>query len=305
LGSVIAVLVSVLNLFFPADRVGLAKQTCVGAHTLHAKYIGITAGPDGNNTRTGPARSYPANGRFSKDCSVGFSAYCVGDPLVDGAGTTVHQMWLTSRWLLLAKQPGGFRSWLANVLSGESAEPQFVADANVVPATSYEGLPQAGPAACSGGYEYPAKATLRDFDPATQSFTASADHAVNIGFATWIPPGQGFRDENVYEPIYNPDALAKDNPGATAVDGKKTVAWAYHKSLQDNLRLDRSGGPRAPALVVVMAIPCISDNLPARIDTAVTATYDIARGPNPIRQDEEPSGYEALQLARAACQANA
>jgi len=305
IGSVVALLVSVLNLFFPVDQPGQAKPTCAGAHTLRTKYVGITTGPDGNNSRSGPARSFPANGRFARDCSVGFSAYCIGDPIEDMAGTTKQQRWLTSRWLLVAKQPAGWRARLASFLSGEKPDRQFVSDANVAPASSYEDLPLAPAAACSTSYRYPGKAVLQIFDPNNQSLTAVAEHAVNIGFATWTPPGQGFRDENAYRQIYSPNFTADANPGAASADGKKTVAWAYHGSLHDNLRPKRVGGPTAPAKVVVMAIPCISDNLPASLNTAATVTYDIAGGPTPRRQVRSLTGFDALRLARAACQANA
>jgi len=304
IASVIAVVVSVINLFSPVDLVGQTKPTCSGAHTQNTAYVGITTGPDGNNSRGGPARSFPANGRFARDCSIGFSAYCPGDPIKDMAGTNEHQVWLTSRWLLVAKQPAGWKSWLARRLSGEKSDVQFVADANVAPATKYEGLGEAPHELCKANYLPPGKAVLAIFNVDKQTLTARADHAVNMGFATWTPPGQGFVDENAYQQIFDADRLAEENPGATSAGGIKTVAWAYHGSLKDGLRARRSDGASAPAMVVVMAIPCISDNLPAPVSTAATATYDIASGVNPKRQTRSMTGYDAERLARAACQAN-
>lgn len=304
IGSVVAVLVSGVNLFVPVDYVGQATSTCAGARTRGAEYVGVTTGPDGDNTRVGPGRSFPANGRFAKDCSVGFSAYCLGDPIEDSAGTIKgNQRWLTSRWLLVAKQKPGLRSWLARVLSGEKPGNQFVTDANIAPATSYENLPLAPATACGASYPVPGKAILQIYDPGNHSLTATSQHAVNIGFATWKPRGQGFQDEDVYQPIYNSGFPADANPGATSADGKKSVAWAYIGSLQANLRANRRGGPSAPALVVVMAIPCISDNLPADPATAATATYDIS-GQVPKRQGHPLKGFDPARLAHAACQAN-
>jgi len=204
----------------------------------------------------------------------------------------------------VAKQPAGWKSWLARRLSGETSDRQFVADANVAPATKYEDLHEAPGGVCNANYSPPGKAVLAIFNADQQTLTARADHAVNIGFATWTPPGQGFVDENAYQPVFDPNRLAKDNPGATSAGGVKTVAWAYHSSLKDGLRPRRPGGASAPAMVVVMAIPCTADNLPAAVSTAATATYDIASGENPKRQVRSTTGYDADRLARAACQAN-
>ena len=76
LGTIVTLVVSAVTLFSPVEQAGLSQQpSCPGSHSLSASYIGITAGPEGNYSRTGPARHYPANGRFSKGCSLGFSSY--------------------------------------------------------------------------------------------------------------------------------------------------------------------------------------------------------------------------------------
>ncbi|OLZ51124.1 hypothetical protein BS329_17950 [Amycolatopsis coloradensis] len=300
-GSVAALAISSVNLFWPAERPGIAKPACAGAHTTNVPYVGITIGPDGNNSRSGPARSYAANGRFAKDCSLGFSAYCVGEPIGEAAATIPDvQTWKASRWLLLAKQNGGVKDRLAQLLSGETAGPQFVADAAVVPATSYEQLPQAPADVCSASFTPPGRASLSPFDARTQKFTATAEHAVNMGFAAWTPPGQGFLDEDGYHQIFSLSKPAADNPGTT-VNGGKSVVWTYKETLLKNLRPNRA---KAPALVVVMAVPCISANLPAEPTLAGTATYDIASSREP-RPQPALTGFDPGRLARAACQANA
>lgn len=304
LGTIVTLLVSTVTLFSPIERAGLSQPSCPGSHSLSASYIGITAGPDGNNSRSGPARYYPANGRFSKGCSLGFSSYCVGDPIVDQSSLTDRQTWVTSRWLLLAKQPAGWRSLLARRLSGEDPERQFVSDANVTPATNYENLKLAPASTCSNSYHSPLKAVLSTFDAGQQTFTAVAAHAANIGFAVWIPPGQGFTSQDFYEQIFSDKFAADRNPGATSADGSKTVAWTYHESLLNQLNPNRAGGATSPAYVVVMAIPCISDNIPAEADTAAVATYDIASAVNPRLHEPGLTGYDPRTLARAACQAN-
>lgn len=305
LAGVVTLIVSGTNLFVPLERSGVAVHACPGARTRNAAYVGITAGPDGNNSRTGPARYYPADGRFPKDCALGFSAYCLGEPIADSAGSiTGVQTWLTSRWLLLAKQPSGWKSFLAKHLSGEIAEPQFVSDANVVPGTNYEGLPRADDTVCSAAYQAPSPATLGAFDSAQQTFTARSVHAVNMGFAVWVPPDQGFQNANSYLQIFSPGFDAGHNPGMTRPDGSKTVSWAYHHPLLDRLAAGRAGGPHAKAEVVVMAIPCLSDNLPADPDTAAVAGYEIATHPDPVRVRRPHPGYDPAILANAACQTN-
>lgn len=306
IGSVVVLLISAVNLFVPAEKVGLAKPSCSASRTLKAKYIGITAGELGNNSRSGPARYYPANGRFSADCSVGFSDYCIGDPILDTSGSSEHQRWVTSRWLRLAKQPAGWRSFLARHLSGEVSEPQFLSDAYVTPETNYEGLPPAPPGDCSSAYRAPSRAKLKEFDPVNQSLTATADHAVNIGFAVWLPPGQGFRESGSYLPIYDESLPAAENPGAVSSKrgNAKSLTWTYRDALLPRLSPWRAGGRNAKANVVVMAIPCLSDNLPADVSNAAVATFDIASGKNPVRQPTNAKGYKAESLARTACQAN-
>ncbi|MFD2080437.1 hypothetical protein [Actinopolymorpha cephalotaxi] len=299
--GVATALITIMNFFSPVEPVGITRPACAGARTNHVAYVGLTMGLVGNNSRQGPATFYAANGRFARDCTVGFSAYCLGEPVGDSLGTTVHQRWVTNRWLLVAKQPPGWRSTLARWLSGERSMPQFVSDAYVTPITPYESLRRAPSSTCSKSYKLPGKAKLQTFDPNAQSFTARADHAVNMGFAVWVPPGQGFVDADSYHQIYKAEFKATQNPGATSADGAKTVDWAYHESLLKNLRSRR---PHAPARVVVMAIPCISDNLQADVKTAAIATYDIASGPQPKLLKTNVGGYKPDLLAHAACQAN-
>ncbi|MGW0422782.1 hypothetical protein [Streptomyces sp. NPDC003015] len=306
IAGAVVLLISAVNLFVPADKVGLSKPSCTGSHTLKAKYIGITAGEFGNNSRSGPARHYPANGRFSADCSVGFSEYCIGDPILDGSGSSDQQQWFTSRWLRVAKQPPGWKATFAKYLSGETSDPQFISDAYVTPESNYEDLPLAPPENCPSSYRAPSRAKLKEFDSTRQVLTATADHAVNIGFSVWLPPGQGFREPGSYLPIYDPSLPAAQNPGAVPSQrgNTKSVTWTYSKSLLPRLSTQRPGGANAKANVVVMAIPCIADNLPADVNTAAVATFDIASGKNPVRQSENTTGYDMQTLARAACQAN-
>lgn len=304
IASVIAVIVSTVNLFVPVELPSRAKPACPGAQDRAAPYTGITAGPSGNNSRSGPARSFPPNGRFPTDCSIGFSGYCLGDPIVDSSGTiSDHQVWVTSRWLIVAKQPGGWRATAAHILSGENSEPQYITDANITPETNFAQLPEAPASQCRGGNQDPGKATLQPFDTSMQTFTAQADHAANMGFAVWVPRTGPFIDPNSYYPMFNDSKDAADNPGATDAGGTKTVAWTYHEQLLANIPQSASATP-GPAVVVVMAIPCLADNVPAKTNTAAIAAYDIGSASEPSQVNQVPTGFDRQRLANAACQAN-
>lgn len=156
---------------------------------------------------------------------------------------------------------------------------------------------------CPGGNQYPGKATLAPFDPTNDTFTAQADHAANMGFAVWVPRTGPFIDPNSYYPMFNPDKAVADNPGATDAGGTKTVAWTYHEQLLANIPRSDAATPR-PAVVVVMAIPCLSDNFPAKPSTAAIAAYDIGSAAEPIEVSPVPTGFDPTRLANAACQAN-
>jgi hypothetical protein len=304
LASLVALCVSTVNLFVPVELPSRAKLACPGVQDRTAPYIGITSGPQGDNSRNGPSRTFDPDGRFPADCSIGFSGYCLGDPIQDSSGTIDGvQNWMTSRWLIVTKQPPGWRTTMAHILSGENSEPQYITDANVTPETNFAQLTLAPASQCPSGTAYPGKATLSPLNTSTDTFTAQANHAVNMGFAVWIPPSSPFIDPDSYYPMFNPNTNAANNPGATDARGNKTVAWAYHRQLLDNLD---PGAPTAqrPAIVVVMAIPCLSDNIPAATHTAALAAYAIGSAAEPVKANSIPAGLDPQRLARAACQAN-
>jgi hypothetical protein len=152
-----------------------------------------------------------------------------------------------------------------------------------------------------GGIHYPGKATLSPLDTSTDTFTAQADHAVNMGFAVWVPPSSPFVDPDSYYPMFGTAKTVDNNPGATDAGGKKTVAWTFHQQLLANLDPGQPTAQR-PAIVVVMAIPCLADNIPAATSTAALAAYAISSTAEPVRVDRIPSGLHTSRIARAACQ---
>ncbi|MBV2354226.1 hypothetical protein KUM39_07595 [Streptomyces sp. J2-1] len=307
--------VSAVSLFSPIDRPGLPKAACPNARTQKTAYVGLTAGDLGNNSRSGPGRAHPANGRFPADCSVGFSDYCLGDPILDDTGSTKHQQWVTNRWLRIAKQPSSWwswRSWTAETLSDEQSGDQFITDAYVIPATPYEGLRRADDKVC--GHQYPAgPAALGWFAekryPGLKTpdveLSATSDHAVNIGFAVYLPPGEGFREQDVVLPLYDESLSAAQNPGRVLPrsGNRKTITWTYGEPLRARLL----PGHKGAAHVLLMAIPCVSDNLHDDLRKAALARYDITPDGPPHKAALTLARYDRAVLGRlalAACQAN-
>ena len=297
-----ALVVSVLNLSQPLNPPGLAMPACPGARVNNVPFVGITAVADGVNSRLGPARSYLPNGRYPGSCSIGFSAYCIGDPIGDTGGTNA-EMWVTSRWLLVAKQSNKYAIWAAHLLSGEKRDPAFISDAFIIPETSYDLLPQGDAKQCPGSFPYPAKADLQPFNSRSGTLTAIAQYATNMGFAVWVPPGQGFTDGDSYLQLFSPTLPPSGNPGQTTPSGSKSVSWDYADTLLAELRPHGSSGGHSLGHVVIMAIPCLAPNIPALTNTAAISGYQLSSTNFPIKTSDIPQGADYNQLARAACEA--
>jgi hypothetical protein len=297
--SAVTLIISGLNLVVPAEAPNLAKPACPGVRDRAADYVGITGGDTGVNSHSGPNQSYEENGRFPTGCSIAFSTYCIGEPIVDSTGKNSYQVWTTSRWLLIAKQHGGIRSWLADHLSGENPSKQLISDAFVTPETPYSGE-RHDASMCGDESPEPEKAKLAPLAgsrlKSSVTLTATAKHAANMGFGIWIPPGEGFTESNSYDQIYNTgtNMTTDDNPGMTAEDGSKKTTWQYGSTLAG----------AAHAEVVVMAVPCIADNFPASEKLGATATYDVGGAGRPTLVRSTPSGLDRTKLTLAACRAN-
>jgi hypothetical protein len=212
-------------------------------------------------------------------------------------------MWVTSRWLLVAKQSSKFAITAANFLSGEKRDPQFVSDAFVFPETSYNLLPRGDSKQCTGNYPYPAKVALRPFNARTGTFTAVARYATNIGMAVWVPPRQGFIDGNSYLQIFSPSLPPSDNPGQTTPSGSKSVTWDYTDTLVSELQPSVNSDSGSPGNVVIMAIPCIAPNIPAQTNTAAVSGYRLSGTNPPLATSDIPQGLDINHLALAACEA--
>ncbi|WP_143760742.1 hypothetical protein [Actinosynnema mirum] len=310
LGSVIAAVITFLNLVLPAVPASVATEPCAGAPVRHSRYIGLSAGTEGVNSRSGPSRGHEPNGRFPKGCSIGFEFFCLGDPVLDEVGSTDEITWVTSRWLVVSRQRSPFAAWLAARVSGEIREDRYVSDAYVTPQSSYDELPY-GAARCSDGNRFPmpGKATWVSFDAERKILTAKADHARNMGFAVYVPGDVGFDDVPRYLQIYTSlaDVAAgvatkeepspENNPGQASPEGGKSVLWRYDRTLVKELRASRGE-------VTVMAIPCLADNIPASTDLAAYKGYVVTRDSVPVPAPAHPDDFDKEQLARIACSAN-
>jgi hypothetical protein len=213
--------IAVVDTWAPVKPHDVAAPPCPGATLTTASYIGVTAVDgevtSGVNTREGPGRSYRTNGRFLEECALGFTAFCVGDPIEDPVASTDHAEWVNTHWLLIAKH--GSRR--ARILSGEDKTDQYVSEVLVNPIRSYTKVAFRGARNCPPGGLYPDKATLTSFNPGNGILSASAAHARNIGFAVWRPPGSAFLDGDTYEQIYNPTGTPADNPGRANALGRR------------------------------------------------------------------------------------
>ncbi len=92
---------------------------------------------------------------------------------------------------------------------------------------------------------------------------------------------------------------------ATLEDGEKKVLWRFGDQQIANLQPPGSTAP-VVGRVVVLAIPCLSENVPAELGTAAMATYAIASDGTllPV-SDPGLLASKALhkeRLSRAACQ---
>src|SRR6266540_1556368 len=307
LAVVIALISAFVKLSAPATQPDVHGASCAGARVWDARYVASNAVSTGVNTREGPSQSFVVNGRFPGDCTVGFSADCIGDPIPGAFGNTPHEHWLGTRWLELAKHHGGLGGWLASILSNERPERQFIAESLINPQRPYTAVRQAND--CPGSYPAPGQAKLAPADASAGNglaiLSAKAPHARNMGFAVWQPPGQPFVDQDAYVQVYSPEGEPEQNPGATGEDGEKKVIWRFRDQQIANLQSGRTGTP-VVGRVVVLAIPCLSENVPADPGTAAMATYTLSSD-GTLKPVPDPGllANQALhteRLSRAACQ---
>jgi hypothetical protein len=294
--SVITLLISTSNLLQPATPASLTAPACPGTPVRNVDYVGLTAGDEGTNSRQGPSQSYIPTGRFPKGCSIGFASFCLGQPITDPTGSTDSVTWVTERWLEVAHQPPGPWAWLAQELSGESPDRRFISDAYITPETRYDLLRPLPSDQCPSTERFPAPrgAKLAAFDATTSQFSASADYAVNMGFAIWVPD-QAPGAPGHYRQIFTPGGKPTDNPGKTS-GGRKSVHW--DPSLTGALPTG-AGSSR----IVVLAVPCLADNIAADGKLAAVQTYNVDSSGQTTVDTSLAPGFDHDQLVRTACSA--
>jgi hypothetical protein len=109
---------------------------------------------------------------------------------------------------------------------------------------------------------------------------------------------------NSYLQLLTPGTGPSSNPGTTAADGSKSVAWSYKTLLSQLLESKRSKGPDAGAVVVILAVPCLADNIPAKTSTAAVTGYRLSEASAPARTTTYPHGFKEDRLVLAACETN-
>ncbi|MGC4808802.1 hypothetical protein ACLQ2V_27705 [Micromonospora sp. DT233] len=266
-----AVIGGLLNLVAPATPGDLPLPACATVQTYKTPYRATTTGPNGNFARWGPGLSFTQSDRFNKGCVLGFSGYCIGDPVkdpqVDG--------WSDTRWLLTARHGEEPARTLARWLSDESPHKRFVSSSYLAPQSPNSALDYLGDDQCTHGLPQPGKAVLTTraipdesgrTPPHVVGLVARAPHAFNIGFALSLS---------------DPTALEAGTPlrqipgsGAVTSDGSLSVQWDT-SILRGHLRKQRI----APVTVTVLAVPCLDPLAPAGSESLTTLAFSIPTNP--------------------------
>jgi len=87
---------------------------------------------------------------------------------------------------------------------------------------------------------------------------------------------------------------------ATLEDGEKKVLWRFGDQQIANLQPPGSTAP-VVGRVVVLAIPCLSENVPAELGTAAMATYAIASD-GMLLPVSDPGSWRARRCTRSGWQ---
>ena len=244
------------ELVVPNSMDAAAPGACPGAQTQSVRLLGTTH-PNGANVRAGPARSFEQKSRFAANCSVGFVAYCIGDPepdlfLISRADLFVPD----SRWLILPRNRGFVH---AGVVATQGVD---------------EKLPERK---CEGSRPSPDKPELAINGglPSTVSGVAelsvTAPRAAIVGFASYGEP-EG-------RPQLTRIALDADSS-----DGF-TASWDTSKQVTS------AGAGRGTAIVV--AVVCLA----GEVQTDLVAAQKLAIGSSlQPGQTGSDRGYNELPL---------
>lgn len=282
-----ALIASGLNLLAPPTPQGVSAGACAGTQTYHTAYLGLTVGPLGDFTRSGPGLSFAQTGRLDKDCTVGFDGYCIGDPIDD----PVTHGWVDTRWVRVSTHSQQPWKEIAHLMSGEPSGDRFVALAYIAPKSSDRKLTYLGPDVCRGGRPQPGRVTLKAAAPDASgavTFTPQATETERIGMAISLPSAS----------LSQGSAIRKVDSAPTDGGGTAKIIWQAKTTLS-NLTAERT----EPLTVVVLAVPCLGPVAPADAGAAATLTYSVATDGTLHEAAKPPAPAPNMidALRRAAC----
>jgi hypothetical protein len=288
-----ALVAATLNLFAPSTPPSLSVAACSGAQTWSMPYHGRTIGTLGNYARSGPGVSFPQSGRFKADCTLGFLGFCVGDPVDD----PFAENWVDTRWLLLGSHRSGPAKWTAR-LSGEPAEPRFVALAYIAPNSPDARLTYLGDEVCAQGRPLPSRPTLTPVakPDGTIDLSIAVDNAERVGVAL-VVPDDALRAGGSVRWVWSgtPDAASATrdrtkNPGPL---------WKANLTARD-LKPKQP----TPVPVTLVATACLGPLHASAPDRAATLSYRIGPDGRPRLDNTVPPLQPDLldRVRRMACE---
>ncbi len=283
-----AATISAIQLVAPAQPPDLKVDACPSSQIYGLSFRATTIGEIGNNVRPGPGTGYAEIGRLPKECTIGASGYCVGDPVPDPLNP---EKWVDTRWARLGRHESFPWNLVAQWLSHEPSEDRFVSMSPLQPDSAYRDLPYLE-GDCPSGNPLPGPATVAaDLAvPGEVHLHAQADHAYNLGFALWVMDEHQLRSGSRLRQI----GAGTANPG-----GAGNATWHISPLLAD-LKPDRT----STSIVAVAAIACLGPQAPAG-RSAVSILYFAITPSNEVKRLDNKAGSladnAADELVNKAC----
>jgi len=265
----------------PVNPTKPGEAPCRGALVKGAPVV-ATSLTGGVNARLEPSRSGEFVGRFAGDCSIGFDAFCIADPLPD---LVFSDTWIETRWLRVHRNRAVKHGLSRALLTGEPGKDWFVSGGVVHGQVNSNQLEELDNRHCGlDSIGLPGKVTALSATPDPKKHrqlvvTAEAERARNMGFAVWLE-------------------RAPTAPYRRISGGKKfTGTWEYSN---DAASLPANTTTQA----VLLAIPCLAPNAPAGTGSAATLTFELSQT-GQVRQllVPYPQLPDRTRLERTACEA--
>lgn len=113
LGALAVTSFTLLSLVLPTVPVTALAEGCPRAPVRNAKFLATTVEP-GVSARQGTSNAFAQVDRFPANCTLGFDAYCLGEPISD----LLVESRTDNRWFVIPRHRG-FAHAVAAILSGE------------------------------------------------------------------------------------------------------------------------------------------------------------------------------------------